>query len=159
MSPAELPLRDIHLPEPVGWWPPAPGWWVLAALMLAGAAAWAWLSWRRRTRVRRAALAELRRIERDYAAEGDVARLAKDLSTLMRRAAITAEERHRVAGLTGEEWLAWLDRGLDGRPFSEGPGRCLAEAPYRPDAEEQVVDAMALLGLCRARLRNLEAAA
>ena len=159
MSPAELPLRDIHLPEPVGWWPPAPGWWLLLGLALAGAAAWAWLAWRRRTRVRRAALAELKRIERDYAAKGDVARLAKELSTLMRRAAITAEERRRVAGLTGEEWLAWLDRGLDGRPFSEGPGRCLAEAPYRADAEEQVVDAMALLGLCRARLRNLEAAA
>jgi len=75
----------------------------------------------------------------------------------MRRAAITADERRRVAGLTGEEWLAWLDRGLSGRPFSEGPGRCLADAPYRADAEEQVVDAMGLLGLCRARLRNLEA--
>ena len=159
MSPAELPLRDIHLPEPVGWWPPAPGWWLLLGLALAGAAAWAWLAWRRRTRVRRAALAELKRIERDYAAKGDVARLAKELSTLMRRAAITADERRRVAGLTGEEWLAWLDRGLDGRPFSEGPGRCLAEAPYRSDAEEQVVDAMALLGTCRARLRNLEAGA
>jgi len=58
MSPAELPLRDIHLPEPVGWWPPAPGWWALLALALAGAAAWGWLAWRRRTRVRRAALAD-----------------------------------------------------------------------------------------------------
>ena len=159
MSPAELPLRDIHLPEPVGWWPPAPGWWVLAGLMLAAAAAWAWLVWRRRTRVRRAALAELKRIEKAYAADGDVVRLAKELSTLMRRAAITADHRGRVAGLTGENWLAWLDRGLSGRPFSDGPGRCLADAPYRPDTEARVVDAMALLGLCRARLRNLEATA
>ncbi len=157
MSPAELPLRDIHLPEPVGWWPPAPGWWVLTALALTAAAVWAWLAWRRRTRVRRAALAQLRRIEKNYAADGDVARLARDLSTLMRRAAITADERRRVAGLTGREWLAWLDGNLSGRPFSEGPGRCLADAPYRADPEEQVVDAMALLGVCRARLRHLEA--
>ncbi len=27
MEPSELPLRDLHLPDAVGWWPLAPGWW------------------------------------------------------------------------------------------------------------------------------------
>lgn len=27
-------LRDIHLPDPVSWWPPAPGWWILAIIVL-----------------------------------------------------------------------------------------------------------------------------
>ncbi|MDD9890866.1 MAG: DUF4381 domain-containing protein, partial [Gammaproteobacteria bacterium] len=29
-------LADIHLPGEISYWPPAPGWWVLAALLLLG---------------------------------------------------------------------------------------------------------------------------
>ena len=29
----ELPIRDIHLPETIGWFPPAIGWWILAFLI------------------------------------------------------------------------------------------------------------------------------
>lgn len=27
-------LRDIHLPDPISWWPPAPGWWILAVIVV-----------------------------------------------------------------------------------------------------------------------------
>ena len=27
-------LNDIVIPDPVAWWPPAPGWYVLAAILL-----------------------------------------------------------------------------------------------------------------------------
>ncbi|MBT3527943.1 MAG: DUF4381 domain-containing protein, partial [Porticoccaceae bacterium] len=32
-------LRGIHLPDPISWWPLAPGWWVLIVIFIAG------LSW------------------------------------------------------------------------------------------------------------------
>ena len=33
MDETALPLRDLHLPDAIGWWPLAPGWWgVIAAL-------------------------------------------------------------------------------------------------------------------------------
>ena len=36
MDPTQIPLRDLHLPDLIGTWPLAPGWWVLIALLAAG---------------------------------------------------------------------------------------------------------------------------
>ena len=33
MQETELPLKDIHLPDAISWWPPAIGWWLLALLI------------------------------------------------------------------------------------------------------------------------------
>jgi hypothetical protein len=54
IDPASLPLRDIHLPAAISWWPPAPGWWLLAiALTLGPLSVGLWWRWRQRTRLRR----------------------------------------------------------------------------------------------------------
>jgi hypothetical protein len=42
MEPFAYQLRDIHGPDPVSWWPPAPGWWLLAL----GTILCLWLLWR-----------------------------------------------------------------------------------------------------------------
>ncbi len=148
MEATEIPLRDIHLPPPPGYWPPAPGWWLLLALGLA-IAALAWWHHRRgrgrRLHLRRVAAEELARLRAEHAAHRDGARLARDLSILMRRVALTLLPRTEAAGLHGDAWLALLDR-LAARPaFCSGPGRVLAVAPYRPAIE---VDAEALLAAC-----------
>jgi hypothetical protein len=43
MMPAGPHLRDIHLPPPAGWWPLAPGWWILIGIALL---LLTWLAWR-----------------------------------------------------------------------------------------------------------------
>ncbi|HYN78294.1 MAG TPA: DUF4381 family protein, partial [Lamprocystis sp. (in: g-proteobacteria)] len=54
-------LRDWHLPAPVAWWPPAPGWWLVAGLVMVGVVVgWAW--WQRRQRRRAAARIALSRL-------------------------------------------------------------------------------------------------
>ncbi|MBS1202779.1 MAG: hypothetical protein H6R22_1288, partial [Chromatiaceae bacterium] len=68
-------LRDWHLPDPVSWWPPAPGWWLVAGLALAACALtlhW-WLRRRRRRHgaPARAALGELERLGARLVADGD----------------------------------------------------------------------------------------
>jgi hypothetical protein len=79
--------------------------------------------------------------------------LATRLSELLRRAMLAYAPRKEVAGLTGQAWLAWLDRGLDDRFFTEGAGRALKELPYRR-ADEQVTgfDVDGLLDAARQRL-------
>lgn len=155
MNPEDLPLRDLHLPEAIGWWPPAPGWWLLAGLLLLALGyrlMRAWQGWRRNA-PRRAALAELARLQKDWQAEGNVMRLGTRLSELLRRAMLAYAPRQEVAGLTGTRWLEWLDRGLDDRPFSNGPGRTLAALPYRRSSEDAPdVDVEKLLDAVRRRL-------
>lgn len=146
-----LPLRDIHLPEPVGWWPPAPGWWLLAILMPALTAGLIWLVRRRRRMTPiKLALRELDFLQGDADLGAD-AKLRR-LSILLRRTALTLYPRHSVAGLTGEDWLRWLDETLGEPRFSQGPGRILAEAPYRPVPAAHLDE---VLALCRDWLRVL----
>lgn len=156
MNPEDLPLRDLHLPEAIGWWPLAPGWWLLLALALAGLLLAARAIYRRRRQgaARRRALAELARLEAAYASDGDVVRFASALSTLLRRAMLAYAPRDEVAGLTGREWLEWLDRGLERQPFSSGPGQTLAALPYRGRAGEGEVDVAGLIDAVRSRLRT-----
>lgn len=156
MDPEQIPLRDLHLPEAIGWWPLAPGWWVLLALFAVGALILlrrAWRRWRRDA-PRRLALKELARLEGSWREAPNPVLLAAGLSELVRRTMLAYASRQEVAGLTGREWLAWLDRGLDEKPFSEGPGRVLQELPYRrTDSSLAAVDVDGLLAAVRRRLK------
>ena len=151
----ELPLRDIHLPEPVSWWPPAPGWWVLTVILLLLPFLIRWL-WRRRPqaphhrRLYHRAAAELDRLERDCG--DDPAAALRRLSALLRRVAISARPRTDVAALTGLRWLHFLDQWVDGPRFSDGPGAILAAGPYQDTVR---ADIPALLALCRRWLAGI----
>lgn len=134
MNPLELPLRDIHLPGEVPFWPPAPGWWILAALIVA-AAIIGWLLYRRNRMLKlsatRLAREELQNIMARYETEKDPVSLLKQLSILLRRLSISLFPRTEVASLTGQAWLEFLDRKTGLNSFSTGTGQLLSEAPYR----------------------------
>ena len=101
-------LRDIHLPAPISFWPPAPGWWALAAIVALAAVTVAW-AWRRHHRsVRRLALRELAVLEARYGAAEQRVALAVSLTTLIRRVALRLPTRPGVATLHGEPWVEFL---------------------------------------------------
>jgi len=130
-------LHDIHLPPPVSWWPPAPGWWVLAILMLGlcvGFGIWQWQRFRR-TAFRRMAMAEWRALEQAFEQGADPLLTVQALSRLLRRVARVIAPNQAVVAQTGNTWLAFLDRSGCTGEFTRGPGKILATWPYlRPDS-------------------------
>jgi hypothetical protein len=157
MDPTQIPLRDLHLPNMIGWWPLAPGWLFLIALAVAGLCFLLYRSFRRwrRNASRRVALRELARIQKEYKSGVDEISLAIELSELLRRTMLAYAPRNEVAGLTGDNWLHWLDEGLDEKPFSAGSGQNLESLPYRrPDALEDGVDVQGLIDAVKVRLQT-----
>jgi hypothetical protein len=143
-------LHDIHLPDPVSWWPPAPGWWLIVAAVAAYAAL-TW--WRGRTaQWRTQALLELQQIERELAASGDTARCVGELSALLRRVALTVRAPAQVAALTGDAWLKFLDESGGTYQFSGGAGRMLTTAPY---TRAEPADTAGLFALARTWVRTV----
>jgi hypothetical protein len=149
-----LPLRDIHLPEPVSWWPPAPGWWLLLALLLILIVAFGFaIHYYKAGALQRSAKRSLREIESAFQQDRDQQVLVQNLSVLLRRLCLSRFPREEVAGLTGNDWLARLDRTLPGNEFQQGAGRILIEAPYSTQSQ---IDAQALLELCKRWVARLQ---
>ena len=160
-DPAALPLREIHLPDAVGWWPPAPGWWILPILVLLAAG----ITWycrllykRRKYSAINMAREELVRIKSRYAVDRDARHCIRSVSGLLRRLCISIFPRAESAGLTGAEWLAFLQgaaqTGPGGRESLQNTGdeslqhigKLLLEAPYRQQVAEE--DADSLIDFC-----------
>lgn len=139
-DPADLSnLRDIIVPPDVPLWPPAPGWWIVGAAVLASAAllsAMAVLRYRRDA-YRRAALVELTNIEPLPSCEA-----AQHVTAVLKRAALVAYPRAEVAMLSGEAWLGFLDRTGHTETFTRGPARALLSLAYGGGSESSDLPAI-----------------
>ena len=131
---SSLPLRDIHLPDPVSLWPLASGWWILMIFFVIFFSLTIYLIRHYRNHKISAfylAKEELERIKTDFNISQNKSSLVKELSELIRRLSISVFPRKESAGLTGEEWLNFLDQYSDNNEFGNGIGRILIEAPYQ----------------------------
>ena len=145
MSPADplAALRDIHVPDAPGFWPPAPGWIVVACLVTAAGIMAAIVSVRRwrAGRFRRDALAVLGSLRARHAAGAPDTEIAMELSMLVRRVALVRRPRDEIAGLTGDRWMAQLESTLPGIGVSARTA--LLDAPYARRCDFDVARALA----------------
>lgn len=142
----DLPLKDIHLPEAITWWPLAIGWWLLMAVTIA-ALVGSYYLYKRLTRKTASKQAKAVLLSIKQRASSDVLQTIKALSACLRRVAISVDSREKTAGLVGNAWLEYLDESMDDTPFKSGVGRLLVDAPYQPLMTEQV-DINELITLC-----------
>jgi len=134
----DLELRDIHLPDPVSWWPPAIGWWLALSGVILFCVLVYWLRkyWLKKQRSAKVlAGKELDLIQKKYQQHHDQKILIEDLSVFFRRVCLSAFPREDSAGLTGEKWLVFLDSIMGGKRFLKGVGRSLITAPYEKNPQ------------------------
>ena len=146
MPTTQRPLKDIHLPQAIGWWPPAIGWWLLVVFipLLMVFLYWSYKRLTRKTAIN-TAKNNLAAIKHNPALDNYTK--LREVSMLIRRVAISVAPRTEAASLTGRQWLAFLDKSVTGAPFSEGCGQLLADVPYR-NAPATELEISQLISLC-----------
>ena len=126
-------LTDIVTPLPPAWVPRTAGWLVLGICVL-GVALWlGWRTWRhwRANRYRRAALAELTRLQADLQRDGPTrAQALLGVAELLKRTVLAVWPRETVAGLSGPAWRAFLQAHAGKATDAVAPLAVLLDAQY-----------------------------
>ena len=151
---SQLPLRDIHLPNPISWWPLAAGWWiVICSSVVLLILSFLVLRKYFKLTLRKEALKSLESIQNTYAKDHDAVACLAELSSFLRRVMLSrahgtvSASITSPASLTGQAWLEFLDKSLDKPEFSTGAGQLLLDGPYQSTVDNN--DLHDLLQLCQ----------
>ncbi len=144
-----LQLEDIHLPDPISFWPLAPGWWLLLLGLIAIACSVLWFfhtqrradSWLAQRRVRRAVHISIEDAYTHWQSHQDNARYCTDLNHVLKRYCRYRYTReHSVLSLSGHHWVDFLESSSSVR-FTSGQRQALAEGLYqKPDEQNRILD-------------------
>jgi hypothetical protein len=128
-------MHELVEPEAVPWLPQTPGWWVLLgwALTVATLIIASIIRRRRRNRYRREALASLDAIAAHP--QMSAAESAQRVAEIIKRTALVAFPRARVASMHGGEWARFLCESCGNDRQVTEAAESLASAAYRPDAD------------------------
>jgi hypothetical protein len=135
-SPLLDQLQDIHAAANPGWWPPAPGWWVLgllASLLLAYGVRF--LARRLAEQKRRRRLMHaLKALNSEFDPRREPHEYLASLNRLFRLVALKAFPGTGCVRLQGEQWVAFI-RSLLPEKAETSSLSALANGPYEPCPE------------------------
>lgn len=136
-------LVDIVEPAPVPWTPQTVGWLALLAVLLMGVGLLvrAWLLRRAANRYRRDALAELEALQPPTVGA---------VNAILKRAAMQAYSRPRVAATAGQAWSEFLRASGPAGRLGEEDAALLADGSYSRRGR----DGSTLLPFARAWIRH-----
>ncbi len=125
-------LHDIHLPHAIGFWPIAPGWWVLFLLLVIifSVAAFYLNLFLKAYRLKKAYLLELDEIKKQFKQHQNSRLALEKLTQLLKSFALIRYPRQTVASLHGQAWYDFLQQtapNLDLKPMHD----LLTEALYQ----------------------------
>ncbi|MCW5589387.1 MAG: DUF4381 domain-containing protein [Legionellales bacterium] len=140
-------LKPLHLPPAITFWPPAPGWLILSALVIFMSAGIVYYFIRRyqNQRGKRFALQQLHTLQQQFAQPDYRPQIISNISQLLKRVALLHHPRQQVAGLTGTKWLQFLDESGHTQDFQHGIGKILISAPYNQHIPENAEELFPLV--------------
>ena len=134
-------LKDIHEPQPVSFWPPAPGWWIvlICAPLFILLIRYVYRL-QQRPKYKKLATQELGNIVANFEIQHNSHKTAKEISLLLRKVLVLKNKNVNVAGLIGDDWLQYLDEVSGSSFFTQGGGRILKTIPYQSQSDEKIDD-------------------
>jgi hypothetical protein len=146
-------LEPLIAPAPIGWWPPAPGWWLLALLLpllLWGLARLLRRLPRKAGRrasepaldpLRLAALAELEQLSKPYYG-AEAGPWLQQLNGLLKRLCRQRYPESHSHTLSSRAWLAYLDNRCPAAGLTRW--MILVEGAYRPHCtlDDKAIDGL-----------------
>ena len=134
-APVVVNLRDIHLPDPVSFFPLPVAWWVLLIVVLCVVVCVLYFLMYARKKMLRYALVELDELQFYQSQQSKQAQQDSDtvmaLGVLMKRYAQCQFPRNQVAHLWGESWLAFLRSTSSLGQFEGDRGGAAIRLPYQ----------------------------
>jgi hypothetical protein len=155
MDYSQIPLRDMQMPDTIGWWPLAYGWWLLIISVIIIAFLFGRYLRKKLNDPRRYALDALKQVEQAYLQDPDGKRLVMQSNALLKRLALSLYPREQVAPLSGDRWCRFLQE--TGGVSDPAVLEVLAQGPYQEQLSD-TIDSAALIRFTRQWIKQVKGA-